>query len=56
MDQSIRLLDKLPVSSPDGESVPYAVLTKDNLGNSATQKAGWQASYDYEAKFLALWK
>jgi len=56
VDQSIRLLDKLPVSSPDGENVPYAVLTKDNLGNSATQKTGWQASYDYEAKFLALWK
>ncbi|HEX3615879.1 MAG TPA: substrate-binding domain-containing protein [Solirubrobacteraceae bacterium] len=56
VDQSIRLMDHMKVFSPNGENVPYVVLTKANLGNSASKKAGWVAPFNYQRAFTKLWK
>jgi ribose transport system substrate-binding protein len=56
VDQSIRLVDHMKPFSPNGENVPYVVLTKANLGKSASQKAGWVAPFNYEQAFTKLWK
>lgn len=53
VDQSIRLLNKQPLVEPLGEGLPFQVLDKSNLpaGNES-----WTAPYDYQSKFLQLWK
>lgn len=53
VDQSIRLLDKLPLIQPLGEGLPFQVLDKTNLPSNLNS---WTAPYDYVSKFLALWK
>lgn len=53
VDQSIRLLDKKPLIEPKGEGLPFQVLDASNL--PATDKS-WTAPYDYQSKFIALWK
>lgn len=53
VDQSIRLLNKQPLISPRGEGLPFQVLDKTNL---PTYSHSWTAPYDYESKFIALWK
>lgn len=53
VDQSIRLLNKQPLIEPAGEGLPFQVLDKTNLPDT---KKSWTAPYDYQSKFLALWK
>lgn len=52
VDQSIRLLDHLPLVHPIGENEPFVVLDKSNLRSSST----WTASFNYRSKFTKLWK
>lgn len=53
VDQSIRLLDHVPVVQPEGEGLPFQVLDRGNLPKSL---ASWRAPFNYEQKFLQLWK
>jgi len=53
VDQSIRLLNKQPLIEPAGEGLPFQVLDKTNL---PTGEGSWTAPYDYQSKFIALWK
>lgn len=53
VDQTIRLLNKQPLISPLGEGLPFQVLDKTNL---PTYSHSWTAPYDYQSKFIALWK
>jgi ribose transport system substrate-binding protein len=53
VDQSIRLLDKQPLIQPLGEGLPFQVLDKTNLPSNLNS---WTAPYDYQSKFIALWK
>jgi hypothetical protein len=53
VDQSIRLLDKQPLIEPLGEGLPFQVLDKTNLPSNLNS---WTAPYDYQSKFIALWK
>ncbi|MDT0263898.1 sugar ABC transporter substrate-binding protein [Jatrophihabitans lederbergiae] len=53
VDQSIRLLNKQPLIAPAGEGLPFQVLDKTNL---PTKEGSWTAPYDYQSKFIALWK
>jgi ribose transport system substrate-binding protein len=53
VDQSIRMLNKQPLIEPAGEGLPFQVLDKTNLPSG---QASWTAPYDYQSKFLALWK
>ncbi|MDQ1731555.1 MAG: ribose transport system substrate-binding protein, partial [Pseudonocardiales bacterium] len=53
VDQSIRLLNKQPLIQPLGEGLPFQVLDKSNLPSNLNS---WTAPYDYESKFIALWK
>lgn len=53
VDQSIRLLDHLPLAQPLGENLPFRVLTRQNLTGSLQS---WQAPFNYEAQFIKLWK
>jgi ribose transport system substrate-binding protein len=53
VDQSIRLLNKQPLIEPAGEGLPFQVLDKKNL---PTGEGSWTAPYDYQSKFIALWK
>jgi ribose transport system substrate-binding protein len=53
VDQSIRLLNKQKLIEPLGEGLPFQVLDKSNLPNTETS---WVAPYDYQSKFIALWK
>jgi ABC-type sugar transport system substrate-binding protein len=56
VDQAIRYMDKLPFAKPLNENVPYELLTKSNVGISATLSTGWVAPYNYISKFESLWK
>lgn len=53
VDQSIRLLNKQKLIEPVGEGLPFQVLDKSNLPATETS---WVAPYDYQSKFIALWK
>jgi ribose transport system substrate-binding protein len=53
VDQTIRLLDKQPLSQPVGENVPYQLITKANVGAAAKT---YTAPFEFENKFLTLWK
>lgn len=53
VDQSIRLLNKQKLIEPLGEGLPFQVLDKSNLPSS---ESSWVAPYDYQSKFIALWK
>jgi len=53
VDQSIRLLNKQPLIEPMGEGLPFQVLDKTNLPSGTTS---WTAPYDYQSKYIALWK
>jgi ribose transport system substrate-binding protein len=53
LDQSARVLTKQPLADPHGENLPFVVLDKSNVPDAG---ADWHASYDYAAKFSALWK
>jgi ribose transport system substrate-binding protein len=52
-DQIIRTLNKKPLFKPHGGHLPGTVLDKSNL---PPEGQDWTASYDYPAKFAALWK
>ncbi|HUY49223.1 MAG TPA: sugar ABC transporter substrate-binding protein [Streptosporangiaceae bacterium] len=53
VDQSIRLLDHLPLFQPLGENLPFQVLTKANLPGNLKS---WTAPFNYQAQFVKLWK
>ncbi len=53
VDQSIRLLNKQPLSQPLGENMPYVLLDKSNLPAAGSD---WHAAFDYKSEFLKLWK
>lgn len=53
VDQSIRLLDHLPLIQPLGEGLPFQVLDKTNLPSSLKS---WTAPFDYQSIYLKLWK
>ncbi len=53
VDQSIRLLDHKPLVQPEGEGLPFQVLDKSNLPKSLSS---WRAPFNYEQKYLQLWK
>lgn len=53
VDQIIRTLDHKGLYHPIGENLPYALLTKSNLPAAG---ADWHAPYNYQAKFLKIWK
>lgn len=53
VDQTIRLLDKLPLAQPIGENLPFVVLDSSNLPPALRT---WTASFPYRSKFLALWR
>jgi ribose transport system substrate-binding protein len=53
VDQAIRLLDKLPLSHPLGENMPYVLLDKTNLPAAGSD---WHATFDYKTEFMNLWK
>lgn len=53
VDQSIRLLNNQPLIEPLGEGLPFRVLDETNLPDGDTS---WTAPYEYESKFIALWK
>lgn len=53
VDGVIRTLDKKPLFTPHGGNLPFVVLDKSNLPSPG---ADWTASFDYPAKFTALWK
>jgi len=53
VDQTIRMLDKLPLFEPHNENLPFVVLDKSNLPKPG---ADWRAPTGYEAEFLKLWQ
>jgi len=53
VDQTIRLLDHKALIKPNGEGLPFQVLDASNL---PTYTHSWTAPYNYESKFIALWK
>jgi ribose transport system substrate-binding protein len=53
VDQSIRMLDHLPLFQPLGENLPFQVLTKNNLPSDLNS---WTAPFNYQAQFVKLWK
>jgi ABC-type sugar transport system substrate-binding protein len=55
LDQGIRKLDHLPASKPNGENVPFRLLTSSNLGQVSKYPNGWVAPYSYSKAFVKLW-
>jgi ribose transport system substrate-binding protein len=53
VDQSIRMLDHMPLFQPLGENLPFQVLTRNNLPSDLNS---WTAPFDYQAQFVKLWK
>jgi ribose transport system substrate-binding protein len=53
VDQSIRMLDHMPLFQPLGENLPFQVLTKNNLPSDLNS---WTAPFNYQAQFVKLWK
>jgi hypothetical protein len=53
VDQSIRMLDHMPLFQPLGENLPFQVLTRNNLPSDLNS---WTAPFNYQAQFVKLWK
>jgi ribose transport system substrate-binding protein len=56
VDQAIRILDHLPLAVPENENMPIGLIDKSNIATSHIGANGFQAPFDYQAKFAALWK
>lgn len=53
VDQTIRMLNKQPLSEPIDENEPYAVLDKTNLPPPGKD---WVTGFDYKPLYLKLWQ
>jgi ribose transport system substrate-binding protein len=53
VDQTIRMLDKQPLSDPVDENEPYVVLDKTNLPPAGQD---WVTQFDYKPLYLKLWQ
>ena len=54
VDQTIRLLNKQPLSQPIGENLPFVVLDKTNLPPGL---GTWTTPlFDYKSEFMKLWQ
>ncbi len=53
VDQALRLLDGQKVFEPQGENVPFQLLTKENLPEAGQP---FTAPFDYAAAYEKLWK
>mgnify|MGYP001028703254 CR=1 FL=1 len=53
VDQALRLLNGQKVFEPQGENVPFQLLTKENLPESGQP---FTAPFDYATEFEKLWK
>ena len=52
VDQMIRHINGDPLFEPRGENTPYAVIDIDNV----PEEGAWEPSFDYKAKYYALWE